>query len=334
MAYTKTKLFLTVLLSGFLAVSPAKAQVISKDAVIVCRSKQCKPARDMMTREFLHNKLASLLENNINRRILFCDADPMTHVCLSNAIDFNVQAGVTGGVAEIISAKVVDAKVTADQKALNFILDYKIALNNTYPECQGALNQLTVASPDYVSIETPGFECRFTGNGITVLNASYFVDYIDFDYGILGASYTVGVGQTSKGGKAGYALLRFSEPANPNNDLIEGCDCECDDEQTPPCQCEETKTIVQEKVVTEYEVAPIEVIVKTKAPIDGSRTQDFKINGVTVPNVPVVVEGQPTAQAEASQMAEPVTPTITENMAEAEVKPGEVLVISTREQML
>lgn len=316
-----SKLFFSVMAGALVLTSwTVSAQIVSPDAVVVCRSKQCKSARSMMTREFLYNKLGSLLANNINRRVLFCDADPAVKVCLNDGIEFNVQAGVTGTLATIPSARVVDTKPATDQSTLTFVLDYKINLNDTYPECQASLSEMVVASPDRITIEEPGFECRFTANGVTAVNATYSVDYIDFDYGILGAYYTFGVGQTSRGGGTGYALLRFSEPANPNNELLEGCDCECDDELIPPCQCEEPKTIIHEKTVTEYEVAPIEVIVKTKAPVDGTKTQDIKINGVTVPNVPVVVDTQ---TAPRQVVEEKVT----------EVAPGEVSVTSNREIM-
>ncbi len=315
-----SKLFFSVMASAFILSSwTAAAQVVSPDAVVVCRSKQCKAAHSMMTREFLYNKLGSMLANNINRRVLLCDADPSVKVCLNDGIEFNVQAGVAGSLVTIPSARVIDTKPSDQPSTLTFILDYKINVNDTYPECQASLNELVVSSPDKITVEAPGFECRFTANGVTAVNATYSIDYIDFDYGILGAYYTFGVGQTSRGGGTGYALLRFSEPANPNNELLEGCDCACDDALVPPCQCEEPKTIIHEKTVTEYEVAPIEVIVKTKAPVDGTKTQDIKINGVTVPNVPVVVD------TESIPSREIIEETVTE------VAPGEVSVSSNKE---
>ena len=79
-----------------------------------------------------------------------------------------------------------------------------------------------------------------------------------------------------------------------NNEVLDDCGCVCNEAQNPPCQCEkpepEVKTIIQEKIVTQYEVAPIEVYVKTKAPIEAGQMQNVRINGVDVQNVPVVSE--------------------------------------------
>ena len=68
-------------------------------------------------------------------------------------------------------------------------------------------------------MEVPGFECRFTKTGTTVLSSLYNIDYVDMDYGILGAYYTLGAGQTSKGGRVGYALMRFTETPNFGNEI-------------------------------------------------------------------------------------------------------------------
>ena len=147
-----------------------------------------------MTREFLYNKLGSLLKNNVNRRMLLCDADPNVHVCLNDALAFKAKAGATITTVQIPSAFVVDAKSVPSKMSQQFVLDYTIKLGDTYPTCQAALNQMKIISADEISIETPGFECSFTENGTTLLNASYEVDYIDFDYGILGAYYTIAAG--------------------------------------------------------------------------------------------------------------------------------------------
>ena len=220
--------------------------LVRNDAVVVCRSKQCKDARRMMTQEFLYNQLGSLLKNNINRRVSFCEADVNTHVCLNDAIAFEAVVGATPSTVYMPSALLVDAKAMSDEKTQKFVLDYDLKVGETYPSCQASLNQLRVLSADEISIETPGFECRFTENGITVVNASYEVDYIDFDYGIIGAHYTIGVGQVSKGGQSGYALWSFVNSANANNEVMNDCGCVCNDAQNPPCQCDAPKAVEQE----------------------------------------------------------------------------------------
>ncbi len=326
----KNKILKIVCAAALMGVSGvATAQeplIIRNDAVVVCRSKQCKSARNMMTQEFLYNKLGSLLKNNINRRVLFCDADSNVHVCLNDAITFGVKAGATDTQLHIPSAIIVDSKSMPDEMAHKFVIDYDMQLGETYPSCQASLNQMRVVSADEINVEVPGFECRFTENGMSVVNASYEVDYIDFDYGILGAHYSFAVGQVSTGGQSGYALLRFSDTANENNEVKE--DCGCSEQQNPPCQCEqaepEVKTIIQEKVVTQYEVAPIEVYVKTKAPIEAGQVQSVRINGVDVPNVPVVADAPVQQPVEAE-------PEVTQPAPEAALQAGVPVIMEVEE---
>ena len=163
---------------GVLAALPvfAKTQeslIVRNNAIVVCRGKQCKSARDTMTSEFLYNKLGSLLKNNVNQKMLLCDADPNVHVCLNNALVFKARAGATVTTVQIPSALVIDSKSLPDQMAQQFVLDYTIKVGGTYPICQASLNQMQIISADEINIETPGFECRFTENGATLLNASY-----------------------------------------------------------------------------------------------------------------------------------------------------------------
>ncbi|MBP5534314.1 MAG: hypothetical protein J6Y03_02265 [Alphaproteobacteria bacterium] len=315
----KNKTFMIACIGALIAF-PAFAQeplIVRNDAIIVCRSKQCKSARDTMTREFLYNKLGSLLKNNVNKKMLLCDADPTVHVCLNNALAFKARAGATITTVRIPSALVVDAKSLPNDMSQQFVLDYSIKLGNTYPTCQAALNQMQIISTDEINVETPGFECRFTENGMTLLNASYEIDYIDFDYGILGAYYTIAAGQVSRGGQTGYALLRFENSSNGTNEAKEedcGCKKNCGKKEggSSKCGCDrkppKVKTIVKEKVVKQYEVAPIEVFVKTKAPIEDGQVQSVRINGVDVPNVPVISEApvQPTYNQKFLKVGVPV----------------------------
>lgn len=308
----KTQFFLSVM-AGILSVSTAQAAVTMADTVLVCRSRQCAPAEKMMTREFLYNQVGSLLQNNINQSVLLCDADPNVRVCLNDALQMNVLSGVTSGVLNIPEMTLLDAKACPDFNGYTFVTDYKMSINGTYPQCQAALNKIAVSAPDDITIQTPGFECRFTENGITVINASYVVDYIDFDYGIFGAYYTIGAGQVSKGGGSGYMLMRFKSTSNDMNEMRGGPCCECDASQMPPCQCEpaEPEVVVQEKVVTEYEIAPIEVTIKTKAPIEAGTTQDIRVNGVDVKGVPVV--------SDVPVAVEQTQTTVTETVGQVEV---------------
>ena len=119
----KTQFFLSVI-AGILAVGSANASMNLADTVLVCRSRQCAPAEKMMTREFLYNQLGSMLQNNINQSILFCDADPNVRVCLNDRIGLNVLSGVTNGTLEIPGMTLLDAKACPDFNGYTFVSDY------------------------------------------------------------------------------------------------------------------------------------------------------------------------------------------------------------------
>jgi hypothetical protein len=301
------KIFPIICLSALiLGTSTAKAEfeqkeplIVREDAVVVCRSKQCKVASNMMTQEFLFNKLGSLLKNNINRTISFCDADPNTRVCLNDGIMFDVLAGATSTTAYIPSALLVDSKAMQNKKTQKFVLDYEMQLGHIYPVCQASLNQLQILSADKISVETPGFECRFTENGMTVVNASYEIDYIDFDYGILGANYTIAVGQSSSGGGSGYTLMRFVNTANDNNEIMEDCGCVCDERQNPPCRCDKDELKMENEPFSGYDIyqnnqKPREQMLKDdKSPMNPPSVEDVSVLSETIAfeqGIPVVLD--------------------------------------------
>lgn len=215
-------LFVSLISSGAaIAASGQKIPVADNNkTVVVCRNRQCTAAYKTMTREFLYTKIGSLLENNIGKKVLFCDADPGSRACTSDALQFYVRAGVSNGIAQVPSARVLDSHMLPDLRTFQIIMDYEVILNNTYPECKSARATVSVISPEKVNMEVPGFECRFTKTGTTVLSALYNIDYVDMDYGIMGAYYTMGAGQTSKGGRTGYMLMRFTETPNFGNEIF------------------------------------------------------------------------------------------------------------------
>jgi hypothetical protein len=66
-----------------------------------------------------------------------------------------------------------------------------------------------MASQDY------GFACKFTTIGKTTLSMFYSINYLDLDYGIVGAYYSVGSSGPAIGGGNGYMLMRFKNNAYP-----------------------------------------------------------------------------------------------------------------------
>ena len=206
------KYALTLGLLAILAALPAGAQIdnLSSTSILVCRSHQCADASYSMTKGFLFNKIAQMMDRNIGKTVLVCEADPHTHVCLKEGITIPVTTAFAESDLTIQNLKLTDEKKLSGATGLDLVWDYRINVGNTYPSCELALSRLNVNYTDQVEITSDDVICRVTETGRTSLNATYNVNYLDFDYGFIGAYYTIGVGEAVRGDKTGYALFRFT----------------------------------------------------------------------------------------------------------------------------
>ena len=203
--------------------SAAPATILTPKAassVIVCRTHQCAPARTNMTREFLYNSLLNLFDNNLNSPVLFCDADPGSRVCFENYVKFNLKVGAVPATALTDSAKIVDVRMKKEQQTIEVTLDYNMYYNGVRPTCRASRNILFVKSPDYVLMEDTGYRCKFTTVGTSLVSTVFSIDYVDLDYGIIGANYSFGVSGPAFGGGTGYMLMRFEKNAYPSDPKI------------------------------------------------------------------------------------------------------------------
>ena len=192
-------------------------------SIVVCRSKKCAPALSNMSSEFLYNAYYNLLENNVGTNVMMCSADSTSHVCYEPFVSFDANAGVAPATVVIDSFKIVDLGMIRGNQAMTPVIDYSVYTNGIKTKCSPAVAVAKVKSPNYMVIDGMDSECRFTSTGKSVMSMVLTVDYIDFDYGIIGASYSVGSSGTTSGGSKGYTLLRFKNPVT--GDLIkETCD--------------------------------------------------------------------------------------------------------------
>ena len=265
----KKNLFGLMMLSVAAGVLPAAAQIdnLSSTSVLVCRSHQCAHAPYSMTKGFLFNKIAQMMEQNVGKTVLVCEADPTTHICLEEGLKISADTSYSPLEIGIRQFKLVDEKKLNGATGLDLVFDYQITADRTYPLCQLALSRLTVNYTDQVELTTQDFMCNITETGQTSLNATYNIDYLDFDYGFIGAYYTIGVGGTVRGDKTGYALFRFTAKPPVAPVVVE--------EQhvaiAPQPQVQTQEVIVKtEPVVQKVEVPlppppPQPVVVETKA---------------------------------------------------------------------
>ncbi|MDD3669118.1 MAG: hypothetical protein PHX68_02390, partial [Alphaproteobacteria bacterium] len=207
----KCSLFLTTALALGLA-CPALSQTdgYSSRRILICRGKQCAASEYAMSRGFLLNKLAELMNRNIGRRAFLCEADPVSRACVMPGIHLAAQTGMTAVTLSIPDVLLVDAKYLNGATGLDMILDYNVKANKTFPKCQASPARLSVDSIDKVQIASGDFACPIVELGTASVNATFNVDYIDFDYGVLGVYYTLGVGEAVRGDRTGYALMRWT----------------------------------------------------------------------------------------------------------------------------
>ena len=204
-----------LLLSACLLSVPTLAQNEEqpRNSVLVCRARQCAETSYSMSQGFLFNKIDQMMKRNIGKAVLLCEADPVSHVCLTQGLEIQAQAAFEPVNIKIDTLALTDEQLISGETALDAVFDYKVRANKTFPKCQLGVSRLTVSAVDKVELATNDFSCQITETGNTAINATYNIDYLDFDYGFIGAYYTIGIGETVKGDKTGYVLMRFTDKA-------------------------------------------------------------------------------------------------------------------------
>ncbi|MCQ2914657.1 MAG: hypothetical protein MJ247_05635 [Alphaproteobacteria bacterium] len=195
---------------------PAIVVPKAPSSVVICRSAQCGPARDSMTREYMYNALFNLFDTNLDSVVTLCEADPNTHACFENYIQFPITAGVAPATVVIDSAKLLTVNLLKNEQVINIALDYNMHYNSIRPVCRTTENQLFVKSADYVLLENTGSPCQFTTVATSQVSQVYAIDYVNLDYGEIGMQYSIGIAGHARGGGSGYMIMKFQKTAFPS----------------------------------------------------------------------------------------------------------------------
>lgn len=208
----------------FLAENPGEAaRVYNKrvpplNSLIVCRAKQCAPAELSMSREYIFNALAHIVDNNLDATALLCEANPQAHVCTNPYLTVPAKVGVMPAYVFFDGVKVVDASVVKGKTALNLALGYNLSYNGQTPTvCKPDTAMMYVKSNNDVVLNGNGFKCEMTSVGTTTIRVMFDIDYIDLDYGYIGGYYSIGLSGPANGGGSGYGLIRLPKDAHPLN---------------------------------------------------------------------------------------------------------------------
>ncbi len=184
-------------------------------SIVVCRSKQCAPAKLSMSNQYIYNSLLHLFENNNHKKMLVCQANPSSRTCLENYITLPIKVGITPAYMYIDSVKITDVIINKGSNTLKLILNYNVTFNGQTPDCTPAQSILYVRNVNHILLEDPGYNCKMTTVGTTNIKTIFVIDYIDLDYGFIGGYYSLGLSGPAYGGGTGYMLLRLPKNAYP-----------------------------------------------------------------------------------------------------------------------
>lgn len=186
-------------------------------SVVVCRTKQCAPAKLSMSREYIYNSLLHLLDNNNRKKALICQADASTRACTETFISIPITVGMTPAYMYIDSVKITDVSIAKGNRSLKLVLNYNVTYNGQSPDCKPAKSLLYVKNTENIVLEDSGYMCGMTTIGQTMIKTLFVIDYIDLDYGYIGGFYSIGLSGPAYGGGTGYMIIRLPKDAYPLN---------------------------------------------------------------------------------------------------------------------
>ena len=179
-------------------------------SVVVCRSKQCAPAKLSMSKEYIYNTLLHMFDSNARQKALVCAADANTHACTEQYVSIPVTIGVTPGFVYIDDVKISDVSINEQNTmAMNLMLNWGVTDNGQTPICRPSKTVLFAKNVNNVIMEDNGYDCKMTTIGTSTIRTMFAIDYIDVDFGYIGGFYSIGVSGPAYGGGNGYMILRL-----------------------------------------------------------------------------------------------------------------------------
>ena len=189
-------------------------------SIVVCRSKQCAPAKLSMSREYIFNSLLHLFENNNHQTALICTANPSSHTCLEHYVQAPIRVGITPAYMYIDSVKITDVIIGKGNEKINLVLNYNLTYNGQSPDCVPSRSILFARNVNHVLLEDAGYNCKMTAIGQTTVKNVFSIDYIDLDYGYIGGYYSIGLSGPAYGGGTGYMMIRLPNTSYPLNPVL------------------------------------------------------------------------------------------------------------------
>lgn len=311
--------------------------------IVVCRAKQCSPARLSMAKEYIYNALLHMFDSNAREKALVCQGNANTHACTEEFVTVPIKVGVTPAYLYIDDVKIADVSISQQNTmALNLLLNWGVSYNGQTPVCRPSKNLLYVKNVDNIIMEDNGYNCKMTTIGNTTVSTMFAIDYIDMDYNYIGGYYSIGLSGPAFGGGSGYMILRLPKdisveakdfevkPLEPKIEesvtetieelpVEEPAETKTENEQQTPAEKKYVLRKVEKEVITEpqTQVQPQQIHLTAPENLEGYPTQgQYLCDSNTGHCVALkVMENNANIQPAAAPMGQPVTTPMTQQVA-------------------
>lgn len=175
---------------------------------VICRNFNCTRLNDRITRTFLFNSLANMLQTNQHSRLYICEADPFSRSCLQSGISFPTRSGIANAMVKISKATISQVNLSPGLSRASADMNYEIFINGIQRICEPTVMDISVPNNAQATLTTREFSCNLTSDGMANISLLFNVDYIDLDYGLIGGYYSLGVQGSTIGSATGYLVFK------------------------------------------------------------------------------------------------------------------------------
>ena len=175
---------------------------------VVCRNFNCTRLNDRITRTFLFNSLANMLQTNQHSRLYICEADPFSRSCLQSGISFPVRSGIANAMVKISKATISQVNLSTGLSRASADINYDVFINGIQRVCEPTVMDISVPNNAQATLTNREFSCNLTSDGMANISMLFNVDYIDLDYGLIGGYYSLGVQGSAAGSGSGYLVFK------------------------------------------------------------------------------------------------------------------------------
>lgn len=181
---------------------------------VICRDFNCTRLNNRITRTFLFNSLANMFMTNAHSRLYICEADPFSRSCLQSGISFPVRSGIANALIKIPKATISQVNLSTGLSRATTTMTYEFLVNGIQRNCEPTIMDISVPNNSQATLTNREFSCNLTSDGMSNISLLLSVDYIDLDYGLIGAYYSIGMQGPASGGANGYLVFKTEFTTN------------------------------------------------------------------------------------------------------------------------